>query len=112
MDHLELYALRDLIALSEKGGEKLVKRLETTLAHYDKHITQQCLVRICRQRHPIFVDKRRVFVFHSCIGTTQHNGFSAISAYISNRFAPVLVVTGVRAALPGARSYVRGLHQS
>ncbi len=41
-----------------------MKRLETTLARYDKHITQECLVRICWQHHLIFVDMRHVFVSH------------------------------------------------
>ena len=45
MDHLELYALRDLIAISEKGGDKFSKGLEATLAHYAKHISTDCLVR-------------------------------------------------------------------
>lgn len=44
MDHLELYSLRDLIAISEKGGEKFVKGLESTLACYEKHITSECPV--------------------------------------------------------------------
>merc|ERR1711871_949062 len=42
-DNLELYSLRDLIAISDKGGEKFIKGLEATLARYDKHITKECL---------------------------------------------------------------------
>lgn len=63
MDHLQLYALRDLIAISEKGGEKFVKGLETTLARYDKHITQECLVRTRRQGPPFVVDSTQALTY-------------------------------------------------
>lgn len=43
MDNVELYALRDLIRISEKG-EKFVKELEATCTSYTKHISEECTV--------------------------------------------------------------------
>ena len=97
MDHLQLYALRDLIAISEKGGEKFVKGLETTLARYDKHITQECLVRTRRRQDPpLVIDSTQPL-----LRTRQHRALNPQSA----------CVWPVGAALPGSRSYVRILQQ-
>ena len=67
MDHLELYALRDLIAISEKGGYKFVKGLEATLAHYAKHISTDCLVRNAHARTPAHAHTHTHACAHACI---------------------------------------------
>lgn len=71
-----------------------MKGLETTLARYDKHITQECLVRTRRQGPPFVVDSTQALTY-AAAPCPQRN-----SACVC-----------VGAALPGSRSYVRILQQ-